>query len=94
MSKATFWWVILVTCTLGAAGIWHGEIERRIGRAEMKRWQDSYYAEHPLVKEVANTVLTPGLPDGAIYYLCHQGECDWKIYHGAPAPKPSKRSHK
>src|SRR5437660_11578744 len=85
------------------AGIATGVQQRNAGRAEMKRWQDSYYAAHPVVKEVP---VTPTI-NGAQSWIIRPGEeCvvisfdSNKQYNAvckpAPAPpaKPAKGSER
>ena len=58
------------------------------GRAEMKRWQDQWYAAHPAVKEVPPRDSVLGyvtIPRSDYEYMVKQS-----YQQIAPAPKPSK----
>ncbi len=89
--KITCLLLVFIATLIGA------KVGRWEGRAEMKRWQDSYYAAHPVVKEVP---ATPTI-NGAQSWVVRAGEeCivisfDNNMHYEAmckPAPAPAKKA--
>jgi hypothetical protein len=89
MSERTIkWWhVVAWMATALMIGL-------NIGYRQMKRWQDGWYAAHPVVKEVEVPAKFPLLIDGE-KRICHYvDETHFICEPPAPAPKPSKGKRK
>lgn len=87
--------VIGIAILMACLGLKLGRTE---GRAEMKHWQDEWYAAHPAVKEVPTT---PTFNGGASVYIVKPGEkcavisfdqIHYNVDCEPPPPKPQKGS--
>jgi hypothetical protein len=96
-SKQLFWALAIGCVGCIYLGAFLGD---RHGRAEMKHWEETYYTEHPVVKEVP--VVQPGAcmhheSNGTWTKLTPCSEEELKKFSEwfppAPAPKPPKRDY-
>lgn len=83
---------IVIVFGLGVAGSIHGGLERERGRAEMKVWQDKWYADHSTYAE--SFYFRDKTDYYVTLYVCKSGEsCEVLATYPVPlAPKPQKAS--
>jgi len=95
---ATFFAVIIAIiafCVGAATGTYNGHLLGVIqGRAEMKRWQDSYYAAHPVRQKFTLETTSHSVEcivKDSTHLLCDERMFE-KLAVPSPAPKPPKAS--
>jgi len=96
MSERTTLRIGMITAALVAGVIGYGlghVVGREEGRAEMKRWQDGWYAAHPAVKEVYTFAPAPIVPQCRVGgYFQYNAKSD--TFTCTPVPQPSKGKRK